>query len=297
MSCHPAQLLKERSVSMSAAELLDNRSPTAVRQSPQHAARPDVPVIGIDLKHLGVSVRVVPTNGRHAANTGAAETEPALHIAGVGRDLEASLSFDSLVSKAIRDLPKSEIEQDPLVRRLSEALAAAERDQSEFGGIYADAIRLVTMARMISADTKPTSPVQINRDGGLSKWRLKRVVEYVAEHLDEKVTLADMAAAARLSRMHFAALFFRATGLTPHQYLLNQRVSTAQDMLRTTDKSIVDIALSVGFSTQAHFTTVFKRIVGQTPLKWREAMPAEPLLPSYRRFGADERTIEAPRLV
>jgi AraC family transcriptional regulator len=279
MSCHPAQLLKERSASMSAAELLDNRS--TVQQSPQ----PDAPVIGIDLKHLGVSVRVVPANGRHAASAGAPETEPALHIAGVGRDLEASLSFGTLVSKAIREMPK---EQDPLVRRLSEALAAAERDQSEFGGIYADAIRLVTMARMISADTKPASPVQTNRDGGLSKWRLKRVVEYVAEHLDEKVTLADMAAAARLSRMHFAALFFRATGLTPHQYLLKQRVSTAQDMLRTTDKSIVDIALSVGFSTQAHFTTVFKRIVGQTPLKWREGRPTEPLLPSYRRFGAVE---------
>ncbi|MBO4223797.1 helix-turn-helix domain-containing protein [Bradyrhizobium neotropicale] len=286
MSCHPAQLLRERSVSISAAELLDNRS--AVQQSPEHAARPDTPVIGIDLKHLGVSVRVVP-------NAGAPETERALQIAGVGRDVEASLSFDSLVSKAIREMPKARMDQDPVVRRLSEALAAAERDQSEFGGIYADAIRLVTVARMISADTKLASPVQANRDDGLSKWRLKRVVEYVAAHLDEKVTLADMAGAARLSRMHFAALFFRATGLTPHQYLLKQRVSAAQDMLRTTDKSIVDIALSVGFSTQAHFTTVFKRIVGQTPLKWREGRPAEPLLPSYRRIGADERTVERPR--
>ncbi|MFH0296435.1 AraC family transcriptional regulator [Bradyrhizobium sp. 31Argb] len=265
---------------MSAAELLDNRSPSA--------ARPDTPVIGIDLKHLGVSVRVVP-------NAGAPETERALHIAAVGGDVEASPSFDSLLGKAIREIPEAQMDQDPVVRRLSEALAAAERDQSEFGGIYADAIRLVTVARMISADTKPASPAQTHQDGGLSKWRLKRVVEYVAAHLDEKVTLADMAGAARLSRMHFAALFFRATGLTPHQYLLKQRVSAAQDMLRTTDKSIVDIALSVGFSTQAHFTTVFKRIVGQTPLKWREGRPAEPLLPSYRRIGADERTVEGPR--
>lgn len=267
---------------MSAAELLDNRSSNAVPQS----SRPDAPIIGIDLKHLGVSVRVVP-------NAGAPETERALHIAAVGRDVEASPSFD--FGKAIREMPKARIEQDPVVRRLSEALAAAERDQSEFGEIYADAIRLVTVARMISADTTPASLVQTNRDGGLSKWRLKRVVEYVAAHLDEKVTLADMAGAARLSRMHFAALFFRATGSTPHQYLLKQRVSAAQDMLRATDKSIVDIALSVGFSTQAHFTTVFKRIVGQTPLKWREGRPAEPLLPSYNRIGADERMVEGLR--
>ncbi|WP_225122589.1 AraC family transcriptional regulator [Bradyrhizobium sp. BRP22] len=280
---------------MSAAEVLDNRSPTAVRESAQQTARPDNPVIGIDLKHLGVSVRVVPTGGGHTANAAAPEIERALHILGVGRDVEASLSFNNLAGKAIREVPKARMDQDPVVRRLSEALAAAERDQSEFGGIYADAIRLVTVARMISADAKPASPVQANRDGGLSKWRLKRVVEYVAEHLDEKVTLADMAAAARLSRMHFAALFLRATGLTPHQYLLKQRISTAQDMLRTTDKPIVEIALSVGFSTQAHFTTVFKRLVGQTPLKWREGRPAEALAQSYRRFGAEERALEGPR--
>jgi AraC-like DNA-binding protein len=293
MSCHPAQLLKERSVSMTAAELLGERPPTAVRESPQPTARPETPVIGIDLKHLGVSVRVVPANGRHTGNAVAPEIERALRILGVGKDVEASLSFDSLAGKARREMPQARMEQDPVVRRLSEALAAAERDQSEFGGIYADAIRLVTMARMISAETKAASPAPANRDGGLSKWRLKRVVEYVAGHLDEKVTLADMAAAARLSRMHFAALFLRATGRTPHQYLLEQRVSTAQDMLRTTDKSIVDIALSVGFSTQAHFTTVFKRIAGQTPLKWREGKSAEAQLPSSRRSGGDDRGVEA----
>lgn len=112
---------------------------------------------------------------------------------------------------------------------------------------------------------------------GLSKWRLKLVTSYVAEHLGEKVTLADMAAAARLSRMHFAALFVRATGLRPHDYLLRQRVAVAAELLRSTERPIIEIALSVGFQTQAHLTTVFKRVTGSTPARWRDERRAAEL--------------------
>jgi AraC family transcriptional regulator len=110
---------------------------------------------------------------------------------------------------------------------------------------------------------------------GLSKWRLRLVASYVAEHLGDKVTLANMAAAARLSRMHFAALFVRATGLRPHDYLLRQRIAVARELLRSTERPIVEIALSVGFQTQAHFTTVFKRVAGSTPARWRERRTVE----------------------
>jgi len=109
---------------------------------------------------------------------------------------------------------------------------------------------------------------------GLSKWRLKLVASYVADHLGDKVTLADMATAARLSRMHFAALFLRATGLRPHDYLLRQRVAVARELLRSTERPIIEVALSVGFQTQAHFTTVFKRVTGSTPACWRDAWRA-----------------------
>lgn len=119
-------------------------------------------------------------------------------------------------------------------------------------------------ARMAPFICRPQGPPH-----GLSKWRLKLVAGYVAEHLGDKVTLADMAAAARLSRMHFAALFLRATGLRPHEYLLRQRVAVARELLLSTELPIVEVALGVGFQTQAHFTTVFKRVTGSTPARWR----------------------------
>ncbi|WP_245258290.1 helix-turn-helix domain-containing protein [Rhodopseudomonas palustris] len=165
-------------------------------------------------------------------------------------------------------------DDDPLVIRLSEALAAAECDSSEFADLYADAIRVVTAVRKLSMQP-PAALIEDRKPTGgavLPKWRLKLVANYVSEHLAEKVTLADMAAAARLSRMHFAALFLRATGLRPHEYLLKRRIAAAQELLQTGDLPIVQVAMQVGFQTQAHFTTVFKRITGHTPAKWRQTM-------------------------
>jgi AraC-like DNA-binding protein len=81
--------------------------------------------------------------------------------------------------------------------------------------------------------------------------------------------LSDLAAFAGLSRMYFAAQFRAATGVRPHEYLLRRRVERAQDLLSTSGQALVEVALSVGFQTQAHFTTVFKRFVGQTPHRWR----------------------------
>lgn len=103
----------------------------------------------------------------------------------------------------------------------------------------------------------------------LPKWRLKRVRQHVEAHLEETINLADMAAAAGLSRMHFAAQFRAATGYRPHEYLLNERVENAKELLSKTDTSLAEIALTVGFSAQAHFSTVFKRFTGDTPGCWR----------------------------
>ena len=105
---------------------------------------------------------------------------------------------------------------------------------------------------------------------GLPAWRLNRVAAYVSTHLAETVTLVDMATVAGLSRMHFAAQFRVTTGIPPHEFLLRQRIEKAQELMLETRSPLVAIALDVGFETQAHFTTVFKRITGDTPSRWRK---------------------------
>lgn len=103
----------------------------------------------------------------------------------------------------------------------------------------------------------------------LQGWRLKRVTEHVEMHLTSSLSLPKLASIAGLSRMHFAAQFKAATGMSPHQFVLKRRVERAKAMLTETAEELVGVALSVGFQSQAHFTTVFKRFVGETPHRWR----------------------------
>jgi len=100
-----------------------------------------------------------------------------------------------------------------------------------------------------------------------------RVLTYIETNMGERLTLANLAATAGLSRMYFAKQFRATTGMRPHDFVLRKRVARAQQMLTETPDALVDIALSVGFQTQAHFTTVFKKFAGYTPYQFRREQP------------------------
>lgn len=146
----------------------------------------------------------------------------------------------------------------------------------DMGGavLYADAIGAIIAARE-AKDMRGGASGRRRSCGMLPKWRLKRVMDYIDAHLDEPIALADLGAAAKLTRMHFAAQFRATTGLRPHEYLLRQRIERAKSLLLDDDLAIVEVALAVGFQTQAHFTTIFGRFVGVTPYQWRRARAAE----------------------
>lgn len=163
--------------------------------------------------------------------------------------------------------------QDPIIASLYVALRAAEQVHDTN---CAEALRHVIASRLrnLGPETaifhKPgqAAPGE-GRGRALQKWRLGRVVGYVDRNLSDKISLLDMAAVAGLSRMHFASQFRRATGLRPHEFVLRERVRRAQSLLRESTMEILEIALAVGFQTQPHFTTVFKRFTGCTPNRWR----------------------------
>jgi transcriptional regulator GlxA family with amidase domain len=108
-----------------------------------------------------------------------------------------------------------------------------------------------------------------NKIRALPKWRLRLVEEYVTGNFDRCISLFDLAEVAGLSRMYFAAQFRAATGYRPHEYLLHQRIEHAKTLLSNTETPVAEVALAVGFCSQAHFSTVFKRITSETPARWR----------------------------
>jgi AraC family transcriptional regulator len=159
---------------------------------------------------------------------------------------------------------------DPVIDRLLHELGQPRGDNDD--GVHADAIRLALVARWLRLRSQSNPETkQEPSNGALQKWRLKRVMAYIDEHIGEAISLSDLAKTAGLSRMYFAARFRVATGLRPHEYILRRRVEWAKDLLTRTDETLVEIALNVGFQTQAHFTTVFKRFAGSTPGRWRSS--------------------------
>jgi AraC family transcriptional regulator len=106
--------------------------------------------------------------------------------------------------------------------------------------------------------------------GGLAPRRLSRVLEYMRERLGGELSLADMAAAAEISPSHFAVLFKRATGMSPHRYALNQRIERARELLQDVAIPISEIAAQTGFADQSHLTRVMRRHTGLTPKMIRD---------------------------
>lgn len=167
------------------------------------------------------------------------------------------------------------LSRDPLLERLVQSLLPPEQASEVLRGYYTDALHTTLLKRLASIRDEPEGALSRPKTMKLPYWRLRRVTEYVDRSLDERISLATLAQAAGLSRMHFAALFRAATGMRPHDYVMQRRIQRAKELLAGTQTPIVDVALSVGFQTQAHFTTVFKRVVGFTPYRWRVLRSAE----------------------
>ncbi len=107
------------------------------------------------------------------------------------------------------------------------------------------------------------------KNRSLTHTQLQQVSEYINTHLDRDLSLVQIARVINISPTYFASLFKQATGISPHQYVIQQRVERAKLMLSRTNLTIADIALKVGFSSQSHLTQQFKRITGMTPKQVR----------------------------
>ena len=106
---------------------------------------------------------------------------------------------------------------------------------------------------------------------GIPPRRLARVIEHIRNNLDTALAVSALCRIAEMSQSHFSKLFKLSTGLTPHQFVLQERINRSKQLLRQGDAKLVDVALGVGFENQAHFTTVFGHLVGMTPRRFQRS--------------------------
>jgi AraC-like DNA-binding protein len=99
---------------------------------------------------------------------------------------------------------------------------------------------------------------------------VQRTLAYIHEHLWATISLSELSNIFGASRCRFTAKFKQHTGYTPHAYILHRKIMRAREALTQTDKPILEIALDLGFNSQPHFTSAFRKEMGLPPARWRQ---------------------------
>ncbi len=159
--------------------------------------------------------------------------------------------------------------QDPFIRELGIRLTAEIASPHPAGRLYGESLVDTLAAHLLRHYTTATPRAQAVQ-GGLAGHKLRRVTDYINDNLSRDLSLNEIAELVDLSTFHFVRAFKQATGATPHQYLLKSRVERAKQLLRETELPLAEISYLVGFNSQSHFTTSFRRLARLTPKAYRE---------------------------
>jgi AraC family transcriptional regulator len=108
--------------------------------------------------------------------------------------------------------------------------------------------------------------------GGLPVRQLRKVEDYVHERLADDISLESLAELVELSPFHFSRVFKQTTGTSPLQFVTRERITRAQQFIRETKRSLIEIGLDVGYKNPSHFAQVFRRVVGVTPTEFRDGL-------------------------
>ncbi|MGY4223218.1 AraC family transcriptional regulator [Bradyrhizobium sp. USDA 4503] len=164
--------------------------------------------------------------------------------------------------------------EDPLLGEMARAIASELQAETSAGTLLVESLASSMAARLIQKHicTPTASSVTRLAREGLGRRRLFRVLDYIEANLEGDLTLDRMASTAALSRYHFARAFKQAVGQSPHRYVSTKRLERAKLLLIEGDLPLVEIALALGFSSQANFSRAFRQATGLAPGQYRRGL-------------------------
>jgi len=166
------------------------------------------------------------------------------------------------------EVMESSTANDPVINSVGLALLTELENKSEGGELYAESLANILALHLVRHYTSTKSDVG-RFVGGLSGHKLRLVLEFMNANCALDLSLAELAAVAGMSTFHFAREFKRATGTTPHQYLMKLRIERAKQLLSGSEMPLVDVGSHSGFSHQSHFSRLFRKLTGTTPQSYR----------------------------
>jgi AraC family transcriptional regulator len=163
---------------------------------------------------------------------------------------------------------------DPMLEQLAIALSTALRDCTIEDGLYVDTIAQMLAVHLAREHSSRSKRVRVPAVPTVSGRRMHRLLEFIEENLESSLSLTALAAVVDLRPLYFARAFKNALGRSPHQYVLGRRIERAQELLRTTEMTVADIAAAVGFASQSHLSFWMRRVVGISPAAYRRQIDA-----------------------
>src|SRR5271170_373454 len=201
----------------------------------------------------------------------------ARHILSAGRMIQIQQrpeTYVTIISDFVRggavQLEQRSSIDDPLVSQITSTIA----DEMEGGfldRLLVDALSTALAVRTVRQFVDP-SKITLEPSNGLSRDRVQRVFDYIEAHLDDRLTLEELAGVACLSPFHFSRSFKHAVGVGTQRYVMQRRLERAKTLMRRTNQPLALIAQEAGFSDQSHLTSIFRREMGLTPGRFRAAL-------------------------
>jgi len=175
----------------------------------------------------------------------------------LGRDHNDPLDFGTLHQQQNRDA---------FIAQALEVIWQELGQEDDTSRLFLETTVASLLARLERLSRQQAAPVP--KHGGLTAWQSRQVMEFMRAHLDQPLSLRDLAAVVNLSPWHFARAFRESHGLPPHRCLTLLRLEKARDLLSQSRKSVTEIANTVGYSSQ-HLARHFRRHMGCSPSAYR----------------------------
>jgi AraC family transcriptional regulator len=197
-------------------------------------------------------------------------------VSAKGYDLIRVLLEDGKVSELLHDdvcSPRVDflehvITTDDQLAGIVNAMYAEARAGSPAGDLFSRAISVALLAHVY--DRYDRSRAASRLEGRLSRRQVETVSRYVREHIGCALSIVELAGLLQLSPAYFCRAFSKTVGVTPHRFVLNERIAIARQRLhQTSTPPMAELAHALGFATQAHFSVVFQKLVGCSPSEFR----------------------------
>lgn len=159
--------------------------------------------------------------------------------------------------------------RDPQIEHIGWALKAEMESGFASGALFLDSLATALAAHLLRRYNSRSLPVREVR-GGMAGSKLRQVITYIEDNLDNNLSLAEIAEVANLSVSHLKVVFRQSMGLSVHKYVIRRRVERARDMLIEGQLPVSQIALATGFSHQSHLARHMRRLLGITPAEIRK---------------------------